>query len=275
MKPFFMLLICALAVPGSAAAETLVGEPRTVDLPCVPHDTALAADGTAYLLCDDRLVVIPKQDSTAIETVRLPAAYHRLAITPDGTTLLLHGPGQQQATEITLQQRVTLPVDGSPILGDPAAPVTITAFLDIQCPYCSRVLPTLTQLLQTHAGRVRLVIKHFPLRMHTYARPAAHAALAAARQNAYQPYLEALFANYRSLDDAAVQRFARQAGLDIERFNRDTADPAIADQVRRDLALGSGVGVRGVPAIFVSGVKAPSRSRTALARMIEQAATQP
>ena len=275
MKPLFILCIVSLTIQSANAADLLLGTPQTRDLPCMPRDTAIANDGTTYLLCDDQLVVIPGRTDADIATTPLPGAYTSISVTPDGGTLLLGGPGQQQTTLIDLHWRVDLPIDGSPLLGNADAPITVTAFLDIQCPYCSRVFPTLQQLLQKNPGRVRLVIKHFPLRMHKFARHASRAALAAAHQDAYLPYLESLFTNYRTLTDQAVQRFAEQAELDLERFNRDRSDQSTAAQVQRDLALGKQAGVRGVPAIFVNGIKAPKRSLSALSRMIAQAAATP
>src|SRR5688572_13339028 len=63
--------------------------------------------------------------------------------------------------------------------GAPAAPVTIVAFLDLQCPFCARVMPTLEKLQDDYGPqRLRLVVKHLPLVFHAQARPAADAAQA-------------------------------------------------------------------------------------------------
>ena len=53
-----------------------------------------------------------------------------------------------------------------PVRGPADAPVTIVVFSDFQCPFCGRVEPTLKQLEETYAGKVRFVWKHQPLPFH-------------------------------------------------------------------------------------------------------------
>ncbi|MGZ4843552.1 MAG: DsbA family protein, partial [Candidatus Angelobacter sp.] len=45
----------------------------------------------------------------------------------------------------------------------PGAPVTIIEFFDYQCPYCLKTNPALEEAIRKRPGKVRLVLKHFPL----------------------------------------------------------------------------------------------------------------
>jgi len=45
-------------------------------------------------------------------------------------------------------------------LGDPDAPVTIEVWSDFQCPFCSRVVPTMKQIEDTYAKDVRIMFRH-------------------------------------------------------------------------------------------------------------------
>ncbi|MEN8263778.1 MAG: thioredoxin domain-containing protein, partial [Nitrospirota bacterium] len=56
-----------------------------------------------------------------------------------------------------------IPLASSKIRGNPAAPVTIVEFSDFQCPYCSKLQPTLKEVLKAYPNDVRLVYKDFPL----------------------------------------------------------------------------------------------------------------
>ena len=134
-----------------------------------------------------------------------------------------------------------VPVDGLPSIGDARAPVTIVAFTDYQCPYCSRAEATLTQLRQSYGSDVRLVVAETPLPMHERARPAAVAALAAAEQGAFDSMRARLFGG--PLDDAAITRAATDLGLDMRRFDADRSGVAAA-ALARSQALADHLGVR-------------------------------
>ncbi|MEO6603568.1 MAG: thioredoxin domain-containing protein, partial [Polyangiaceae bacterium] len=78
------------------------------------------------------------------------------------------------------QSTASVPVSArDPQWGSPDAPVTIVAVSDFQCPFCSRVEPTLKQVRDTYGPKkVRMVWKNNPLPFHNNARPAAEAAMA-------------------------------------------------------------------------------------------------
>lgn len=115
-------------------------------------------------------------------------------------------------------------------------------------------------MLETYPKDVKLVIKHFPLAMHQYARKAAVAALASNKQNKFWEFHHKLFDNMASLSDAKVLEIAKELGLDMKRFNRDLNDPAIQALIERDLAEGYRAEVQGTPTIFVNGKTLKNRS---------------
>ena len=64
-----------------------------------------------------------------------------------------------------------------PVWGNANAPVTIVEISDFECPFCSRVGPTMKQIKDTYGpDKVRIVWKHNPLPFHKNARPAHEAA---------------------------------------------------------------------------------------------------
>jgi protein-disulfide isomerase len=73
--------------------------------------------------------------------------------------------------------RAAVTVDGDPVKGAATAPVTIVKFTDFHCPFCKRVLPTLTQLESQYGDRVKLVFRDYPIdQLHPGARKAHEAA---------------------------------------------------------------------------------------------------
>ncbi len=144
-------------------------------------------------------------------------------------------------------------VDGAPLRGAENARVTIVEFSDFQCPFCSRVTPTLEQLLEDYPDDVRVVYKHLPLPFHQRALPAAKAAVAAGKQGKFWEMHDLLFANQQNLDDETLRAHAAQLGLDAEQFQADSGSAEVAAIVAEDLKQAGELGVTGTPGFFVNG----------------------
>jgi protein-disulfide isomerase len=140
-----------------------------------------------------------------------------------------------------------------PVRGNPRAPVTVVLFSDFQCPFCSRIEPTLTQVEKTYGDKVKVVWKHQPLPMHPNAIPAAIAAEAAREQGKFWEMHDKLFAAQQDLSPATYERYASELGLDLARFKAAVAASHGQDRIAADQALAGKVGVSGTPTLFVNG----------------------
>jgi len=149
-----------------------------------------------------------------------------------------------------------IPVDSSELLGQGPARTghTLTVFLDLQCPYCSRMAPRLKLLLSQHKD-LQVALRHYPLSFHERAMPSARALWAAGKQGKFAEYYWKLVADTanKSLTDSVLIRVAGEAGLDLARFakDRDALDGLAI--VKRDMALAERLGVEGTPSLFLDG----------------------
>ncbi|RMI05157.1 DsbA family protein [Cellulomonas triticagri] len=155
--------------------------------------------------------------------------------------------------------------DARLVLGDPAAPVTITEFGDLECPYCRDAAPVLRRLVEESDGRVRLVWRHFPLfQVHPHALIAALAAEAAAEQGLFWEMQEALFAQQDRLTEPDLRAVGARLGLDPDLVAGPGAQ-RLAPLVEADYVAGLDLGVAGTPSLLVDGV--PYRGRLDLASL--------
>lgn len=163
---------------------------------------------------------------------------------------------QKYAVKVTLPApalpRIDVAATG-PARGPADAKVTIVEFSDFQCPFCSRGAATVDEVVKAYGDRVRLVFRHFPLPSHAQAGKAAEASLCADDQGRFWAFHDELFANQQALEPADLERYARELGLDADRFSNCLASGEKAPQVAADLEAGKAAGVNSTPSFFVNG----------------------
>ncbi len=150
--------------------------------------------------------------------------------------------------------RLEVDTAGFPAQGPATAPVTIVEFSDFECPYCSRVVPTLERVREAYGDKVRLVFRQFPLlAIHPNAQKAAEASLCAHDQDAFWKMHDTMFQEQKALGVEQLKQKAARLGLEAETFNECLDSGKYAQQVMADLEAGSSVGVTGTPAMFING----------------------
>jgi len=150
-------------------------------------------------------------------------------------------------------ERHEVALDGAPVRGPESAKVTIVEFADFQCPFCTRVNSTLTQIREQYPKDVKLVFKHLPLRIHPQA-PGAHAAAEAAhRQGKFWEMHDKIFANQGDLAPETFVAYAGQLGLDVDAFKKDVGSDDVKKRLDADTREAQTLGVSGTPAFFING----------------------
>ncbi|HWZ91736.1 MAG TPA: thioredoxin domain-containing protein [Polyangiaceae bacterium] len=163
------------------------------------------------------------------------------------------------ATGIPDQSTASVPVTArDPQWGKADAPVTIVTVSDFQCPFCSRVEPTLKQIRDTYGpDKVRMVWKNNPLPFHKDARPTAEAAMAVfglKGSEAFWKFHDTAFANQQALTPENFEKWAGEAGVDKAKFKDALAAKKFSAKIDEDLALSTKIGANGTPAFRINGV---------------------
>ncbi len=143
------------------------------------------------------------------------------------------------------------------ILGNSAeAVVTIVEVSDFECPFCSQASQTLKSIKTAHGDKVRLAFKHFPLsEIHPNARAAHAASIAAQAQGKFWEYHDKLFEGQDALNEGNYVQWAKELGLNIQRFNKVRKSPATMARIDADLAQGQSIRVDGTPHTVINGRK--------------------
>ena len=150
-----------------------------------------------------------------------------------------------------------VPVGDSPTLGKPTAKVTVVMFSEFDCVPCGQAVPVLNALVGRYGEDVRIVYKSFPMPGRPFSPAAAEAALAAGAQGKFWEYHDQLVAHPQALDDASLESYARNVGLDVSRWRAELVAGTHKGQVSEDVALAIRLGLRGTPTFFINGRPVP------------------
>ncbi len=156
-----------------------------------------------------------------------------------------------------------IPQSGSR-LGDPAAPVTLDYYGDLECPVCQAfnqaVFPRLvTQLVRT--GRLQIVYRALQTATRDPATFMAQqvAVLAAGRQNKAWYYIDLFYSEQGKegtdyVDTAYLDRLAAQVpGLNLASWQAARSDPVLAEQIRSDAQAAAALGSSSTPTLVAAG----------------------
>jgi protein-disulfide isomerase len=149
-----------------------------------------------------------------------------------------------------------VPAGSVPMRGPADALVTIVEFGDFQCPYCSRVQPTLEALRNKYGNDLRILFRQEPLPFHPRAEPAAELALEARAEKGDAGFWAAhdlLFANQRSLGDQDLESYALKLGLDRAKTNLAISAHKFRKAIEADEEVAEDYQANGTPHFFING----------------------
>jgi protein-disulfide isomerase len=154
----------------------------------------------------------------------------------------------------TPEPRVAVPVGSDDhIIGPDSAGITLVEYGDFECSYCAQAAPVVSELRRLFGDDLRFVFRNMPLtELHPHAEHAAEAAEAAARQGRFWAMHDLLFEHRTDLSDAALLRYAAQAGADAALVAEALRLGTTRARVERDVEGGIRSGVTGTPAFFVN-----------------------
>ncbi|MBK6750301.1 MAG: thioredoxin domain-containing protein [Pyrinomonadaceae bacterium] len=148
--------------------------------------------------------------------------------------------------------------------GSPTATVTIEEFADFQCGSCAATFPIMNEIKSMYGSRIKFIYRNFPLAIpqHDKSYDAAVALEAAGMQGKYWEMLAQLFQNQQKWTSDPNFRqiwndYAKQIGLDVNKFTTDLAGIAAKGRVDADMARGRALNVNSTPTLYINGVMVP------------------
>ncbi len=150
--------------------------------------------------------------------------------------------------------------NGSPILGDPNAPVTLIEFGDYQCHFCNvHFHNTEHRLLENFikTGKVKMIFKDFTI-IGPDSVNAAHGTHCANDQGKFWEYHDILYNNWTGENNGWASsdnllKFAQEIELDIDQWSDCMFDERYSHIISNSSKDARELGITGTPAFFVIG----------------------
>ena len=154
----------------------------------------------------------------------------------------------------------TFMANGSPILGDPNAPITLIEFGDYQCHFCNvHFHNTEHRLLEKFikTGKVKMIFKDFTI-IGPDSVNAAHGTHCANDQGKFWEYHDILYNNWTGENNGwaasdNLLRFAQEIELDIDQWSDCMIDEKYSQIISYSSKDARELGITGTPAFFVIG----------------------
>ncbi len=157
--------------------------------------------------------------------------------------------------EVTKQMLIQ---DGSPMLGNPSASITIVEWGDYQCTFCYKFHMTKREIIMKEyisTEKANFVFKDFPLNGPDSVL-AAEASYCADDQGKYWEYHDILYNNWAGEQTGWVNRdslhqFAQTVGLDVVQFNECLDMKKYEAKVLANEEFAHQIGINATPSFFI------------------------
>ena len=161
----------------------------------------------------------------------------------------------EQTSALTYEMLIK---NGSPILGDQSAEITILEFGDYQCTFCYKFHKETLPILKDefiNNGKIKVIFKDFPLNGDD-SKIAGEAAYCAEDQNKYWDYHDVLYQNWAGERTGWIKldvlyQFAKDTNLDLEQFTDCLTDHKYLKRVLENERYGIEIDVDATPTFLI------------------------
>jgi len=138
----------------------------------------------------------------------------------------------------------------SPTIGNPDGSVILVEFFDYQCGHCKEMAEVIEELVKKNPN-LKVVYKELPI-FGGASRIAASASLAAAKQDKYLAFHNALLMQTKALNENSIMAVAKTVGLDTAQLKKDMQSKVIEKQLQDTFNLAQAIKLVGTPTFVLS-----------------------
>lgn len=179
------------------------------------------------------------------------------------TNQQIYGYGQTATTSTTRKNSEYSSIF-SPKFGNSNAKINVVVFYDFDCYYSWQEYSILYNIIKKYYDKGYFEFRNFPLEsIHPNSKKLANAAMCANEQERFLEMFNEIYSHFEdrqsstsSIDDL-IKQYAKNAELDINKFDRCMRDLIYDKIINKDMIDAINSGVEGTPTFFINGLKYP------------------
>jgi len=252
------IAIIAAAVFVAIPLTGLAGVPECDALkgPAATEAAAVLESEYMYDCCDDTISkCLASRPECRVAAERMARHVCRRAASGDGRQAIVRSLEKRAISVGGPMAELPGAFPPGAVAGGQGAPVTLIMYVCARCPFCSKLIPKLHQEATSGrlAGRVRLVLRPFPIKSHKNSAEANQAFAAAIELGRGWDFLLEAYRRFDSFSVEAIPAMATAAGIPSVEFEKacaaDSTRASLVDAKKEGLRLG----VESTPTLFMNG----------------------
>lgn len=275
MRKYSLIALCLIItvlLTGVCNAAVYHTIKKRLKLESTPIDIKMSRDGSwLYVLTKDGDLRVYSYQGNFVGKFEVGKSFDQIEPGMTDEEVYLKSKKEKTIQVIDVTIRHDIKTKNSPFKGSADAPVTIVEYTDFECPYCARLQSLFDELIHLYPSEIKIVYKNYPLRGHPNSGKAAAIGMAAHIKGDFWPIHNRIFENYRRLNDARLAQIRSEFGFDTPEFEKLMNSSKVQEMIRRDIAQGKSIGVKGTPTVFINGKRVKNKSFEGLKQAIDQA----
>lgn len=134
--------------------------------------------------------------------------------------------------------------------GNPDGDIVIVEFFDYNCGWCKKAWTEIQSVLKDDKN-VRVVFFDIPV-LGPDSLEVAKWSLASKKQNKYFAFHSAVMNHPGQHDVETLKKLAKEAGLDVEKLEKDKASPEVEAEIKSHLDTANSIGIQGTPGFLIN-----------------------
>ena len=243
------LLVALRAEAQTPTCDALSGDKKALAM-------SLLNSEHPYDCCDDTIANCLKKKPACALAVRLAENICRRVQNNQDRATVSRGLAKRARSMISVK-KAAIDLSNAPMLGDPAAPVTLVMYACARCPFCGKMTTKLTKTVTEGAlkGKVKLYFRVFPIRSHEYSKETGLGFMAAQKLGKFWEFVTYSYEHFDSFCIAKQGDWAEAVGMDPAEFQKIVADPITRQLLVESKKEGIVNKVDATPTFFIDGVK--------------------